>query len=125
MVLKFKPLIIAFFISSFLGSSQSHAEYFIDGKVLHLDTFEKDRLLISKKCAKKCKAYKAWQSAAKIKKIETYGGQNPGSVICKSVGGVSVLAIDQDKNQNSFCKFNDDSVVDNGSLSAKYYSGHN
>jgi len=88
------------------------------------------RLTLSKSCEPKsgeysCDAYSALKKASFAKAMKQVSGSlNPGSVICKSItGGTVVLGLSEKGNENSFCRFKDGSMVDNGSL--VYYGRKN
>jgi putative hemolysin len=65
-----------------------------------------------------CEALKKLKSAAlsSIKEDKNFGTANPGTLICKKIGGEVVMGYDQEQNENSFCRFSDSSLVDSGSL---------
>lgn len=44
------------------------------------------------------------------------GGQEPGSLLCVALGGRVAMGVDAKKNENSFCRFRDGSIVDNGTI---------
>ena len=93
-------------------------------KFVFVSDYDK-RLTISKNCLKNgkfnCLAYQTIKKAS-LKAIEDqlFGGMNPGSKICSDqLRGTVVLGKDDKGNENSFCKFSDESIIDNGTLT--YY----
>lgn len=81
--------------------------------------------MLSETCAKKrdCEAYTALAKAS-LREIHTRGGANPGAVLCgKVLGGEVVIGKDRDENENSFCRFDDGSMVSCGTLA--YYGRKN
>lgn len=93
--------------------------------------FKKARLLVSRHCVSDekladCKARGALKKIS-FKKLDRtlFGGTNPGGLICtQQIGGYVMVGVNaQTKNENSFCRLPDGSIVDNGSL--VYYAIQN
>ena len=85
--------------------------------------FPDRRLTISENCGSKIE--KMTCMAAQSLKLSTLHGtppgklasRNPGSVVCTEVLGARVvIGLDSHRNENSFCLFKDESIIDNGSL---------
>lgn len=96
----------------------------------HFLPMEKDEakgILISKSClTESCAALKALKkvSLKKIPSEKFSGGKNPGAVACtESVKGKIVYLKDLNANENTFCFFEDKSMVSTGSLAV--YAGQN
>ncbi len=100
--------------------------YRIDAKrSLRLCTLQ-PHLKINEDCAQgpakklTCLAFKATQKASLfgIDEVDTAGGKDPGSPICKKLAGHAVIATDDERNQEALCLFNDKSAI---VMSALYY----
>lgn len=90
-----------------------------------VDIIKKDDAYISKNCQKKCEALEATKLIHKkiLQRSSLSGGKNPGSVICKIIGGEVLIGLDKNKNQNTFCFFKkDESLISSGSISAIFYN---
>ena len=80
------------------------------------------RLTISRGCRRSegefaCLAYSSIESARTVRfQPPLDGGANPGSLLCRKIGGNVVIGRDSERNENSFCRFKDGSLVDNGTL---------
>lgn len=77
-----------------------------------------ERGWISEKClgAQGCEALRVLPTI-RVRAVQTDGGQNPGAVLCsKHLGGTVRIGIDPKGNQQSFCRFADGSMIDNGTL---------
>lgn len=97
----------------------------LSGKQVALHYDFKARLLISRSCLKSsgkfdCDAYRALKRLT-LRNLEEKleGGANPGAVACVAVGGSVVVSVDALKNETSYCKFADGSLVANGSVAAR------
>ena len=61
------------------------------------------------------------KNTKKAKLPVSTGGANPASAICNSVlNGIVIVAVDTDRNENSFCKLPSGIYIDSGTLT--YYS---
>ena len=81
-------------------------------------------LLVDRACSKNsaCEARKAGEMASnRLVRDRLMGGSNPGAEVCLMVAGRVVIGTDQARNQNSFCRFGDGSLVSNGSLAARAF----
>ena len=73
--------------------------------------------LISKGCEElqeKCLAYKNLKkkSDVHLSEEERSGGKNPGAVMCSNkLKGEVLVLLDSNRNENSFCKFSDGSLL--------------
>jgi len=126
-VIKF--LIFSFFLV-FRVEAQELVSFKVNDQSVVFYDYQDDRITISKNCVKKkkiqpCMAYKALQAASfqTLAEEKFQGGANPGAVICKALKGKVVIGEDKKANENSFCLFEDKSIIDNGSLS--YYATQN
>lgn len=92
---------------------------FLQGKVAFVTELS-GKLTVSADCLKpdgslQCEATKglkdlSWKKSKK-------GEENPGSTLCqKQLKGTVVVGKDNAGDENSFCRFSDGSMVDNGSL---------
>ncbi|MBF0299238.1 MAG: DUF333 domain-containing protein [Oligoflexia bacterium] len=102
-------------------------KFVIEQKVVAFNNFSKEHILISMNCGihlskMKCQAYKQLSNSS-MKNLPAalfQGGPNPGAVICvNKLKGTVVIGSDT-YGENSFCKFSDGSIVDNGTIS--YYA---
>ncbi len=100
------------------------------GKPQIIITNEIESLILSKNCYiddqyKKtipCKALTAAQTAKFSNiKIKNTSGARPGMLVCSSLKGIIVPGFDTKHNQNSFCLFEDNSLISNGSLAHHAY----
>lgn len=80
-------------------------------------------ILLETRCltSKECLTYKLVASTTKKKKIQltsvSHGGTSPGSLICRSyLQKKAVILKDIEGNENSFCLFEDGSLIDMNSL---------
>lgn len=86
-----------------------------------------DHLLFSQNCfkgkslRKSCQAFAVTKKTGKLGKLKFSGGENPGALICKKVGGEVVWAKDAGQNQNTLCQFKDETFISTGSLTSKLY----
>jgi hypothetical protein len=108
-----KKTLFFFLLLSVSAFSKSPIIYFIGTDAIAFEKVGDE--LVSKKCAnKKCEAYK---NALKFKKTELnpewlVGGKNPKSVKCSRVlGGEVLIAEDIKGNQQSVCRFKDNSFL--------------
>jgi hypothetical protein len=100
-------------------------QWLIDGKNVEFFNFEKDRIRTSKDCGQdvkklKCIAIDKLTSKKSMGQDVKFSDQNPGALICEHLEGKVVIGTDSSRNQNSFCKFNDNSMIDNGSLTYQF-----
>ena len=74
---------------------------------------------VNQECGKKCKALDATGKKYSRPSNSKEGSvtSNPGSWICKNgAKGKVFIAVDDERNQLSFCKFEDGSFVNNGAF---------
>lgn len=118
-------VLILFFGSSVWASSQIYSFGQVD---VEFWNFETERITISNHCVKDsqladCEAIRGLKIVS-FKRIERakLGGPNPGALLCEQqLNGFVIVGIDKSsKNEGSFCKLPDSSIVDNGTLI--YYS---
>lgn len=122
-----KVSILLMLISSTLFAQFNEKEHFYligDDTFVFSENKEKD-FLISAHCTKEdsaCEALEIFNNPPKINfyKGELKGGKNPGSVICKKYNAKVIIAKDLIDNQQSFCKFKDESMLSTGVLSTLY-----
>ena len=113
------------FIALLLISRPALAEVFkVDGVRMQFTTNKAKRITANEVCQKKkaCDAFKVLRklSMDSISADDLFGGANPGPILCEQQAqGEVVMGEDEDFNQNSFCKFKDGSIIDNGTLT--YY----
>ena len=96
----------------------------IDDKAIQLFEDKEKHWVISKSCRSEqgvlnCDAVRAARKASLSKAAGPHsqdGGANPGARVCETVGGEVVIAVDQDRNERSFCRFGDQSLIESGSL---------
>jgi hypothetical protein len=109
------------FFGTLPGWTAEH-RYQIDGKWVDFIEDPRNHTLVTKSCGASsgnpCAAIgKAKQASQKGIDDISVGGANPGALICKDkLGGTNVLGFDKFNNEQSFCKFSDQSMVDNGSI---------
>jgi hypothetical protein len=84
---------------------------------------EKSRIAVSSHCRlndrNSCIALKKLDKASKVQ-VKTIGQgstASPGTGSCKFLEGKVVIGQDSEGNENSFCKFQDQSLIDCGTLS--------
>lgn len=103
----------------FLLTWQLHAKelnFFEDQTKYRFQFDEETSLLISHDCQEKCQAYLSLQKITKLP-VHRDGGANPGGIICvEQLKGEIKTLNDKDGNQNSFCEFEDKSLVGLGTL---------
>ena len=123
-------LLLILFFTGFNVEAQEKLSFKIKKESVIFYSFSDNRITISKNCVKKkkiqpCMAYKALQASSfqLFNEEELRGGANPGAVICKALKGKIIIGVDEDSNENSFCMFEDKSIIDNGSLD--YYATQN
>jgi hypothetical protein len=84
---------------------------------------DKSRIAVSSHCRlsdrNSCMALKKLDKASmgEVKSIGKGSSANPGTRICKFLEGRVVIGHDSEGNENSFCKFQDQSLIDCGTLS--------
>ncbi len=66
----------------------------------------------------KCLAYKIMKAISLKAETESPTDANPTALLCKGVGGLSLIGTDEKKNENSFCEFKDGSIVSASDLYA-------
>ena len=96
-----------------------------DTKTLTIKTEwdDKSRVAVSSHCRlndkNSCIALKKLDEASKskVKSLDKGSTANPGTRICKFLEGKVVIGLDSEGNENSFCKFQDHSLIDCGTLS--------
>jgi putative hemolysin len=92
------------------------------GKKQEMVRIADQELLVDRLCwshRNTCKALlKLPQATLSAVRGELSGGRNPGAVVCLKLGGESVVGLDVRGNENSFCRFDDGSLISNGSLHA-------
>ena len=72
-------------------------------------------------CKSTCLALQALSKASTkdLPKMPKHGGRNPGAALCKySAKGKVFIAYDENRNQQSFCRFTDNSYTTSGSFLA-------
>ncbi len=115
---------IILFLCLFLGVSfadtGSTYRYKIGKHWQEFISFERPDLLISAGCKKadaefNCLSYSAL-TKAKVMKSWPAGGANPGALICKNLQGSIVRGKNERREENSFCKFSDKSMVSSAAL---------
>ena len=112
------------FVIIFLSSIAAAKSFEIHRQMYNFTWDRKDRISVSESCdpsnRNSCIALKKLKYASIEKaRQELINGTNPGVIICRLLKGESVLGYDKEGNQNSFCKFSDNSMVDSGTLT--YY----
>lgn len=115
----FSALIFAMFAAN-AGVPSVEEAAFINGKKILLYVDRKAGIIVNHDCRKRdgtlnCHAVKALKKAS-LKNVMIEGGANPGAVLCGGLGGIVVLAVDSHKNETSYCRFPDGSVVASGSI---------
>lgn len=94
------------------------------GKIVSIKTEwdSKSRIAVSSHCRiddrNSCDALKQFDKAIKTKmKSNSIGtSASPGVIMCEGLGGDVVIGQDTEGNENSFCKFKDQSLIDCGTL---------
>lgn len=119
-----KPILLIL-INVSLAHASTNSQTFLFGKTTVTFTdFDVSRITISSNCIKNskvgdCAAIRGLKTVS-FKKIERpkFGGANPGALICEQqLHGIVMVGINQNtKNENSFCKLADGSIIDNGTL---------
>lgn len=114
--------LILYFVSA--ATAFSNTTFEINEKNVSFLDDRIQQLTISKNCKTKkslsCKAYSAFlkRNTVKLNSKDRVGGVNPGSIKCRGLGGTVVIGT-RNRNENSFCRFDDDSYIDCGSLRSK------
>lgn len=97
------------------------------GELIHLTYVKNENLLLSTGCVVerkiKCKAYDESIREMRSKAAESWNitlEHNPGSSLCKKLNRSIIIAQDQNKNELSFCQFEDGSLISSGSLFSLY-----
>ncbi len=99
--------------------------YSIYGKKVAFIFDKNAKIRISQNCLRKkqkkynCIAFKKIKESTRQGIDQKYfkGGANPGAVICRrKLKGTVVLGYDANKNQNTFCKFKDNSYLSSGTI---------
>ena len=94
----------------------------VDGKSQAIFEDRNLGLYLSANCVQpdhklKCRAYDVLALVSfdeVVSKLK--GGVNPGAMICRSVSGELTILKDAKGNENSFCRFGDDSLVSSGTM---------
>lgn len=125
-----KGFCLIFFVSAIALGSEPTSEvttFQVNGAQVRFLDIPKHRMLISEKCVPemrpfrnlasdlKCQAARATQGKG-FKGLVISGGQNPGAVICEKLKGQVTYGFDSRKNETTFCRFNDQSMISTGSL---------
>lgn len=113
-----KLCLILFFLSS---SAQAVEEVWkLGSKFIPLSQNAEKQWLISLHCEKKqCDAIKALKeiSLKLLSPGDLIGGKNPGAVLCHKLPKAGVIFMyDLQGNQNSFCQFEDGSMVSSSTM---------
>lgn len=99
---------------------------FLDEKYEIFTTVEYNKLEIDSKCVKKngvydCLAAKS-DSLPKVNTVEVgFGNYHPAANYCNEIDGKNLIAIDYLKDEVSFCRFSDSSMVKSWSLHHKLF----
>ncbi|MBI3543911.1 MAG: hypothetical protein HY075_11620 [Deltaproteobacteria bacterium] len=109
-------------VACFAADPGSGATYRIDGKEIRF--VEAEGLTVSSGCvavAKKCSC-RACEAARSFEgvSIASNDDRNPGALLCRALGALSVVGLDARGNERGFCRFRDESFVSNGSLYARF-----
>lgn len=106
-----KHLLIAALLTSSSQAFAKQIEYFFSNSPeTKISFFKKDGFLVSQECERNCAAINA--TKAKPTNALEFAGGNPAAVNCSNHNATSVVLRDQKGNQNSFCKFDDGSMID-------------
>ncbi len=109
-------------VASAVGEKPLKSALSIDGAKVAFLTFKFDSLSISSSCKKgevlDCAAYAAFKrrETAPLTSADLEGGKNPGSLRCRKLGGEVKIAVGENLDETSVCKFSDGSIIDCGSL---------
>ncbi len=107
------------------GALDSPVTYRVGKQRIEMLSIEEGSVVLSRNCISakegtpQCAAYGALDRASFTeakKKILFYGGKNPGSLVCRFVGGEVYIAFDARGNENALCRFSDESWISCGSL---------
>lgn len=119
-------VMLALGVSAWVGAASTDGatrrEFLIAEKRVSFFWDEARRIGVSSACRvadfSSCQALRALQRAkpGHLPGAQGSGGVNPGAWVCRKLGGRVVLGRDSDQNENAFCRFDDDSFVDCGSL---------
>ena len=116
--------IITIIVTAFISLPALATETFkVDGVRTQFYSNKEKRITVNDVCKtqKTCMALQVLNKVSKnsLNAGDLYGGANPGPLLCLQVKGEVVMGEDLKGNQNSFCRFKDGSIVDNGTLT--YY----
>jgi len=115
-----KTLVFTFFLLMALPVFSYEEVWKLGDHFFPMEKNESKNLLISKSCLEeKCEAMKALKkvSLKPISSDKFSGGKNPGAVICtESAKGRIVYLKDLSGNENTFCAFEDKSLVSTGTI---------
>jgi hypothetical protein len=102
-----------------VNSKLETEKFQIQGKWVSMIRDQSHHFLVSASCFpdQKCEAIlKAKITSLKELAPKFTGGAHPGAVVCHSLGGKSVMAVDQNSNETTFCQFADQSMISNSTL---------
>lgn len=105
-------------VKDFVGIKFHEEVFVVEKKKVAFSASTDRRIIIHSRClTQNCLAIDVLK-AASVKAIEKEisGGMNPGALVCKKLKGKVILGFDLKENQNSFCRFDDGSLIDNGTL---------
>ncbi len=111
------------------ASAQEITFFKVRGEKVKFYNYPSLRLTVSLPCKnaeknKLCSELSFLNTITLIKIKSGAGSQNPGSLICnKLLQGKVYIGIDQNNNENSFCRIKDDLYIDSGTLT--YYADKN
>lgn len=105
------------------GEESADFVFKIRGAKVVFVSFDRPPLLVSKSCVAKpqkleCQAATALSRASLKGSGANAGSANPGAVLCPKLKGRIVIGTNRIGGENSFCLFEDGSLVSNGSLGA-------
>jgi putative hemolysin len=118
-------LLLIFFTASIASASAtgfSPSTFSFTEKKVDFVTSAAQKLTVSASCLKnkklQCEAVAdlaklSWKASREAR----HGTNNPASYLCeKQLGGIAVVGKSAKGDENSFCRFNDGSMIDSGSL---------
>lgn len=115
-----KKLVWSLFIAFSIKALAYEEVWKLGDHFLAMEKNEAKNILISKQCTEgKCEAQEVLKkvSLKNIPAEKFAGGKNPGAVICtESAKGKIVYLKDLSGNENTFCFFEDKSMVSSGTL---------
>ena len=123
-------LISLFFLLAAQAGQPTESIFTVGQQKITIYNYPEQRISVSEKCDKisrndYCKSLEFLKdlgnNTKKAKLPVSTGGANPASAICNSVlNGIVIVAVDADRNENSFCKLPSGIYIDSGTLT--YYS---